>query len=877
MKILSIALGLFLSTMLSVKTLAQGITTDNTMTPSDLVTNVLLGTGVTASNIMFNGTAANAVAVQPNALSFTATAFPFTSGVYLRTQGGASVATDPDLNAITTNTITNGAVLEFDFVALGDTVVFNYMFASAEYPTYVCSGFNDVFGFFISGPGFSGPYSNGAENIALVPGTNVPVAINTVNSGTAGTAGTPSTCAAQDTNWVNNSIYYTTSYANYSGEGYNGGTVSLQANASLQCGATYHIKLAISNVGDQALNSGVFLEAKSFSSNIVEVDIATANFDSLTGLGSVIVEGCDDAVIALIREDSDTAFTSYFDISGTAVNGVDYLPIADSAHFPIGVDTVYFTLSTIEDDMTSAGIEPPESIIFTTNVITPCNDTIYESDTVWILEEPLMYSVRDPDTTITCPTNDFLTLSATGAGGIPDYQVVWEGTDTGATHTIDITTNGVYLIPIEIEDSCHLKTVYDTIVVTVNYPPPFTVDIGNDTTVNCIGPFDVTAVPAGGAPNYLYSFNSGFPGPSNSATINLTTSGWVYVEAYDACFSETTDSIYVTIDPPMPTTFVSADTTIACPGDTAILTAGAFGGTPPYTYIWPTVISVTATAVVSPVTTTSYPVAISDGCLPNPIMDTVTVTVASYPPLTVTLPDQTPTCPGDDVFLSPVITGGNSSSYTYQWDGVPTSTADNLVDPTTNTIYTFEVTDACGVSTIETVEVTMPIYGPVLANFTGPDTVCVDQQHQLVGSATGGAGGYDFQWSGPATFLNQGQATTNFTGDSTGIYTLVVTDQCGTFATFDKFIVGEFCELFIPNILTPNGDGLNDILVIENIERFGNHLEISNRWGQLMFEADDYDNTWEPPSNISEGTYFYYILLEDGREYTGHITIVKTE
>ena len=161
---------------------SQTFTYQNTLTPAQLVQDVLIGTGVVASNITFNGTAANANSIQTAGQTFSATGFPFANGVYLKT-AGASVITDPDLSAIASGNPTNGAILEFDFVAVGDSLVFNYVFASSEYTGYTCSSFNDAFGFFLSGPGLSGPYTNGAVNLALVPGGNIPVTINTVNSG----------------------------------------------------------------------------------------------------------------------------------------------------------------------------------------------------------------------------------------------------------------------------------------------------------------------------------------------------------------------------------------------------------------------------------------------------------------------------------------------------------------------------------------------------------------------------------------------------------------------------------------------------------------------------------------------------------------------
>src|SRR5690606_3893211 len=97
---------------------------------------------------------------------------------------------DPDLaQLISPITVNDCAVLEFDFVPNGDTLKFNFAFASEEYNEYVCGTVNDVFGFFISGPGINGPFTNNAENIALIPGTDVPVSINTLNNGTVGANG----------------------------------------------------------------------------------------------------------------------------------------------------------------------------------------------------------------------------------------------------------------------------------------------------------------------------------------------------------------------------------------------------------------------------------------------------------------------------------------------------------------------------------------------------------------------------------------------------------------------------------------------------------------------------------------------------------------
>ncbi|MBK6611902.1 MAG: choice-of-anchor L domain-containing protein [Sphingobacteriales bacterium] len=83
---------------------------------------------------------------------------------------------DQDLNDIIIGFTTNDAcILEFDFIPYSENLSFNYVFGSEEYLEYVGSSFNDVFAFFIEGPGV--PF----QNIALIPGTTVPVSINNLN------------------------------------------------------------------------------------------------------------------------------------------------------------------------------------------------------------------------------------------------------------------------------------------------------------------------------------------------------------------------------------------------------------------------------------------------------------------------------------------------------------------------------------------------------------------------------------------------------------------------------------------------------------------------------------------------------------------------
>ena len=383
----------FVFVSLSLMAFSQSVVVSNTQTPTQLINNVLLGMGVTASNITINGSPLNANNAQGNVASFTNTnpAFPISSGLLLTTgnaiaaQGPnnstnlsnnlpatASVASDPHLNILAAGTVTNGVVLEFDFIPTGDTLNFRYIFGSEEYPEFSPSTFNDAFGLFLWGPGITGPYAlagyaNGA-NIATIPG-GIPVTINNVGD-------------------ASNTQYYVfndngSTYGN--AIQYDGTTVLLTAAASVQCNQTYHIKLAISNVSDQAYDSGVFLEANSFSSNVVDVAVATVSGDT------TIIEGCNFADIVFTRPEGNMLDTLsiIYTIGGTATEGVDYANLMDTIIFLPGVDTVIVNLSPLQDNI----IEGYESVIISVNIINPCGDTIVSSGTIYVWDGPIIDSL----------------------------------------------------------------------------------------------------------------------------------------------------------------------------------------------------------------------------------------------------------------------------------------------------------------------------------------------------------------------------------------------------------------------------------------------------------------------------------------------------
>ncbi|PHR24421.1 MAG: hypothetical protein COA38_16655 [Fluviicola sp.] len=436
------------------------ITIQNTLNPVEIVEDILLGSGVTVSNIQWNGSTVDASTVQtaigvfggtpnigiPNGVILScgnvAEAVGPNAGAAASNNAGITdYTTDPDLISLQPSGVQvhDGAVLEFDFVPSGDSISFQYVFGSEEYPEYAppnSSSFNDAFGFFLTGsiPG-GGNYTS--QNIALLPNNVTIVSINNINP-------------------VTNQAFYVDNAGGTNIE-YDGYTTTLRARAGVVCGETYHIKLAISDAGDNQLNSAVFLEANSFSSNAIEVAIVTQTGDTS------IIEGCANADIHFIRPESDTLDTLIimYTITGTAINGTDYTQLGTSSTFFPGEDSVTITFEPLSDAIT----EPPETVIITVFTLNPCGDTITSVGILWILEPYSEVSVTD--SVLPCPNNSGIWLVATPIAGVAPYNFTWPNGSTNDSLLINTNGSGTIEYIVTMTDACNEPSV-DTATITIN-------------------------------------------------------------------------------------------------------------------------------------------------------------------------------------------------------------------------------------------------------------------------------------------------------------------------------------------------------------------------------------------------------------------------
>jgi len=420
---------------------------DGSISPAQLVQHTLLGTGVTVSNVTYNGLPGNTPFESIGRFDGSDCVLGIDSGIVMCT-GGINVAqgpnnsgsmqmelsdvtpSDDDLENVAGDLCMDVATLEFDFVPQGDSITFAYSFASEEYLEYVNAGYNDAFGFFLSGPGIFGPFQNGAVNLAVVPGNFSYVSVNSVNTGS-------NSQYYQDNGSGSSAPYNTNPYYIQ----FDGFTVGLRAGAVVQCGQTYHIKMAIGDVGDPNWDSGVFIQGGTFSSTGgLSVSISTPAMDG------TIAEGCGQAIVTLTRSTSTGELVIPLSTVGSATIGVDFSPLPASITIPEGQASASFVIDIPNDDLT----ELDETLIIQALFTGACGDAPVSAQLIIHDHPPLVVTGQEVNTTC---SDALTTIAPVVSGGIGPLGYVWN--DGSADSTLNVPGHsGVYYVTIT--DACGL-------------------------------------------------------------------------------------------------------------------------------------------------------------------------------------------------------------------------------------------------------------------------------------------------------------------------------------------------------------------------------------------------------------------------------------
>lgn len=239
--------------------------------------------------------------------------------------GGLNDVNDPFISG----SINDYASLSFEFIATSDLLKFEFVFASAEYPFFVFSNFNDKFVFVLTELNQFGGIVN-ESNIALLPGSNTVISINTVNNGSTNPqfsstpAVNPEYFVASNNNWI-----------------YPGRTTLIPISKEIRCGTRYKLRISICDIGDKLLDSAVFLKSASWNNEyqVGEIQVPTGPY----------CEG--DIAKASVSGPSNALYEWSDGQSGLGLNSIQFITNSNPSEIsvnvtPNNIDNCTFNRST---------------------------------------------------------------------------------------------------------------------------------------------------------------------------------------------------------------------------------------------------------------------------------------------------------------------------------------------------------------------------------------------------------------------------------------------------------------------------------------------------------------------------------------------------
>jgi gliding motility-associated-like protein len=234
--------------------------------------------------------------------------------------------------------------------------------------------------------------------------------------------------------------------------------------------------------------------------------------------------------------------------------------------------------------------------------------------------------------------------------------------------------------------------------------------------------------------------------------------------------------------------------------------------------------------------------------------DTVSLIFSESPP--VDLGQDTLFCSNSIFVLEPEV---HCDTCVYTWQD---SSTESRFYPETEGYYSLQITNEYGCSNSDTVFLDIK-HPPVFE--LGNDTVLCDDAYLFLSSG----------WENAEYIWQDGSESFDYYVDKPGLYALKVKNICGEYTDSIR-ITYEYCgPLKIPNVISPNGDGINDYFFVKGIDQLKWQLSVYTRWGNRVYHSLDYKNNWSP-EKLSSGVYYYILQsAEIGAEHKGFVHVIK--
>ena len=504
---------------------------------------------------------------------------------------------------------------------------------------------------------------------------------------------------------------------------------------------------------------------------------------------------------------------------------------------------------------TISNLAPGSYMVTVTDSVSGCT-----KDTTFVLTNGSSLQVAiDSSVNVSCNGGNSGVAYASASGGLGSVTYSWNTNPIQTNPTATGLSAGTYNVTVTDSVGC-----ISVATVVITEPNALLVNPTMTGMPSCNGGSDGTAIANanGGVSPYTYSWNT-TPIQTTQSASGLSA-GQYSVTVTDANGCIATGNVLIT--QPAPISNNIQITNITCHnGNDGAITLTSSGGTAPYSYSWSTSANTSNTETGLSSGTVYVTTSDNQGCS---VTDTIQITNPDS--MSLVLTHTSASCNTADGTATANVTGGNAP-YSYFWpvSNQTTQTADSLPGGMVSVV----VMDAngCTVSgsiNIDTVNIHTAVAGADPTTGIAPLNVNFSNNSQNTTT---------YFWD-----FGDGNTSTDFAPTHTylenGTYVVVLTSiNSGGCMAYDTLIIDVINELIIPNVFTPNGDGVNDNLVFKNLHAFpDNRLVVLNRWGKTVFEKTGYQNDWNG-GDQNDGTYFFILELNDKENtvHKGTITILR--
>jgi gliding motility-associated-like protein len=502
------------------------------------------------------------------------------------------------------------------------------------------------------------------------------------------------------------------------------------------------------------------------------------------------------------------------------------------------------------------------------------------------ITQPPALSITATSTNVSCFGYADGSASVSVSGGVGGYTYNWSPSGGISSYATGLVSAN-YTVSVSDLNSCVITTV-----ITITQPSSVSLVTSPNATI-CFGQStNIFANASGGTAPYTYSWTPSSLTGSGPISVNPTVTTVYNVYATDAngCPSPTKNiQIYV-----YPQLLANGTFTTVCDKQSGVLsfnlTSNGNGG--PYQYIWSNgattpSITVTGNYATQPQT---YTVTIDDGCtVPSAVA--VSTLFVNPPPHANFSGDLLKGCVPLTVNFTAISNGGSSDSFVWNFGNGESGSGNPATTTYTNTgvfSVTVEVTNQYGCKMDTSIQNYIQVYPIPIADFTyNPVSISIIDPHVDFFNTSVGATSYTWNFGDYASSNNISTNTNpshDYLNSGTYYVTLIAVNQYGCENRITKpiYVDPEF-HIYIPNVFTPDGNGLNDVFNVKGVGIDENNFKmyIFDRWGEMIFSTSNLYEGWDGSvkghdNKATQDVYVYKIYLKDLKggkhEFVGHVT-----